>query len=68
MLSLRLGSELRTLLLPYIALDFDQNVLKGRQRVIVTIGELQSLEHLATYGRPMYEVLIRLWSMLLISI
>ena len=58
-LSLRLGK----LLLPYIALDFDQNVLKGRQEVTAKIGELQSLEHLATYGRPMYAVLIRLRSM-----
>ena len=62
-LSLRLVNELQKLLLPYIALDFDQNVLKGQQEVTATIGELQSLEHLATYGRPMYAVLIRLRSM-----
>ena len=48
---------------PYIALDFDQNVLKNQQKVTATIGELQSLEHFATYGRPMYAVLIRLQSM-----
>jgi hypothetical protein len=52
--SLRLDSELRKLLPPYIALDFDQNVPKGQTEVTVTIGELQSLEHLASYGRPMY--------------
>ena len=63
MFSLRLGNELQKLLPPYIALDFDQNVLKGRQEVTAKIGELQSLEHLATYGRPMYAVLIRMRSM-----
>ena len=57
-LSLRLGKELRQLLAPYIALDFDQNVFKGQPEVTATIGELQSLEHLASYGRPMYAVLI----------
>jgi hypothetical protein len=62
-LSLRLGNELRKLLLLYIALDFDQNVLKGQQEITATIGELQSLEHLATYGCPMYPVLIRLRNM-----
>ena len=67
-LSLRLGNELRKLLLPYIALDFDQNVVEDRQEVIVTMGELQSLKHFATYGRPMYAVLIRLRSIWLISI
>jgi hypothetical protein len=57
-LSLRLGNELRQLPAPYIALDFDQNVCKGQLDVTATIGELQSLEHLASYGRPMYVVLI----------
>jgi hypothetical protein len=57
-LSMRLGKELRQLLAPYIALDFDQNVFKGQPEVTATIGELQSLEHLASYGRPMYAVLI----------
>ena len=52
---------------PYIALDFDRNVLKCQQGVTGKIGELQSIEHLATYGRPMYVVLIRLWSIWLIT-
>jgi hypothetical protein len=61
-LSLRLSKEMRTFLPPYIALDFDQHVHKG-QEVTATIGSLQSIGHLATYGRPMYGVLIRLRSM-----
>jgi hypothetical protein len=56
--SLRLGNELRKLLAPYIALDFDQNVSKDQSEVTATIGEFQSLEHLAGYGRPMYAVFI----------
>ena len=61
--SLRLVKEVQTLIPPYIGLDFDQNVRKGLQEVTATIGELQSLEHLATYGRPLYAVLIHLQSM-----
>lgn len=53
MLSLRLEKELRQFVAPYVALDFDQNVPKGRQEVTVKIVDLQSLEHLACYGRPM---------------
>jgi hypothetical protein len=55
--SLRLNKELRKLLPPYIALGFDQNTSKGQPEATATIGELQSLEHLASYGRPMYAVL-----------
>ena len=43
---------------PYFALDFDQNVIKGGQSVTAKIGDLQSLEHLASYGRPMYAILL----------
>jgi hypothetical protein len=56
-LSFRLNTELRILLAPYIALDFDQNVSKGPFPATATIDELQSLEHLAIYGRPMCAVL-----------
>jgi len=56
-LSLRFGDELRKLLPLYIALDFDQNVIKGRPEATSKIGELQSLEHLSSYGRPMYAIL-----------
>ena len=66
MVSLRLLKELRKLP-PYIALDFDHNVLKSQVEVTATIGELQSIEHLASYGRPMYAVLTRLRSMWLIT-
>ena len=61
--SLRLVDEVRTLIPPYFALSFDQNVRKGLKEVTATIGELQSLELLATYGRPLYAVLIHLQSM-----
>ncbi|KIM80231.1 hypothetical protein PILCRDRAFT_9777 [Piloderma croceum F 1598] len=54
--SLRLGEDLQKLLAPpYIALDFDQNVFKGQPEATATIGQLQSLEHLASYGRPMWK-------------
>ena len=57
MLSLRL-KELRKLLPPYIALDFDQNTVANQPETTATIGELQSIKHLANYGRPMYAVLV----------
>jgi hypothetical protein len=54
-LSLRLRKEVEGLLGPYIALGFDQNVIcQNRALVTVTIGELQSIEYLSRYGRPMY--------------
>lgn len=56
--SLRLGNELKKLLAPYIALGFDQNASKDQPEVTATIGEFQSLEHIASYGRPMYAVFI----------
>ena len=55
MRSLRLAKEMRKLLPPYIALDFDN---KGLPEVTATIGKLQSLTHLASYGRPLYAALI----------
>ena len=47
--ALQLGNELRKSLMPYIALDFNQNVCKDRLEVAATISESQSL---ATYGGP----------------
>lgn len=53
--SLRLHDEVQGLPLPYVALGFDQNAIFTVQAPIkVTMGYLQSIEHLATYGRPMY--------------
>ncbi|KAF8325743.1 hypothetical protein F5887DRAFT_1289437 [Amanita rubescens] len=52
--SLRLAKEMRKLLLPYIALHFDN---KGVSEV-ATIGELQSHTHLASYGRPLWRALL----------
>ncbi len=55
MLSLRLRGEIEQLLEPYIALGFDQNVIyENKALVTVTMGYLQSIEHLSRYGRPMY--------------
>ena len=51
----RLSKEMRQLLPPYIALDFDN---QGLPEVTVTIGKLQSLMHLASYGRPLYAALV----------
>ena len=51
--SLRLQKEIQELLGPYIALDFDQNLLTDRKEVTVTIGWLQSLQRFANYGRPL---------------
>ena len=56
---------MRKLLPPYIALDFDN---KGAPEVTATIGELQSLMHLASYGRPLYAALILCGKMLLITL
>ena len=54
-LSLRLRMELECLLEPYLALGFDQNMIcEKRPLVTVTMGYLQSIEHLSRYGRPMY--------------
>ena len=59
MSSLRLRRELQRPLPPYIALDFDQNVLaNNRKPVIFTMGELKSIAHLSKYGRPLYAILI----------
>lgn len=56
-LSLRLKSEIKCLLPPYIALGFDQNAIVGNQTPKhVTVAQLQTLEHLSQYGRPLYVV------------
>jgi hypothetical protein len=40
---------------PYIAVGFDQIVIsEDRDGVAVKMGELQSMKHLAKYGRPLY--------------
>ena len=57
--SLRLRKELETLLPPYIALDFDQNMpVGGGTAAAVKFAQLRSLEHLAKYGRPLYVVFV----------
>jgi hypothetical protein len=54
-LSLKLKRELATLLPPYIDLGFDQQAIAmGRAVVSVRMGEMQTIEFLSRYGRPMY--------------
>jgi hypothetical protein len=56
-ISLRLKTEIMSLLPPYIALGFDQNAIAGNQTPKhVTVAQLQTLEHLSQYGRPLYMV------------
>jgi hypothetical protein len=52
--SLRLKGELKRFLLPYFALGFDQHVANGPRDVCVALDELQSLEHICKFGRPLY--------------
>jgi hypothetical protein len=54
-LSLRLKAELARLLPPYIDLGFDQQAIAmGREVVSIRMGEMQTIEFLCRYGRPMY--------------
>lgn len=54
-LSLKLKMELARLLPPYIDLGFDQRVIAlGRVVVSVRMGEMQTIEFLSRYGRPMW--------------
>ena len=52
--SLRLIQEMAHLLPPYVALGFDHHAIaNAREPRTVTMGELQSIKHLAQYGRPL---------------
>jgi hypothetical protein len=52
--SVKLRLEGIQLLPPYIAIGFDQiAIAEDRGEVVVKMGELQSIKHLAKYGRPM---------------
>jgi hypothetical protein len=54
-LSLQLKGELAQLLTPYIDLGFDQRAIAmGRAVVSVRMGDMQAIEFLSQYGRPMY--------------
>lgn len=51
--SLKLIREMARLLPPYVALGFDHHAIAHAPKPqTVTIGELQSIKHLAQYGRP----------------
>ena len=56
-LSLKLRQELSRLVPPYIALDFDQQVItRDQTQADIRIRDFQSIQHLAQYGRPLYAV------------
>lgn len=58
--SLRLRRGLKRLMKPFIGVGFDQNAIyPGGVHMTTTIGELQSVEHLATYGRPLWNAQFR---------
>ena len=53
--SLRLKSETKQSLQPYINLDFDQRAIaKSKAYVDVRMGDMQTIEFISQYGRPMY--------------
>ncbi|EDR00640.1 uncharacterized protein LACBIDRAFT_333946 [Laccaria bicolor S238N-H82] len=57
--SIRLWLELAQLLPPYIVLSFDQRVIaKNQAAVSVSMGHLQTIEHLAQCGRPLWSALL----------
>ncbi|EDR00639.1 uncharacterized protein LACBIDRAFT_313129 [Laccaria bicolor S238N-H82] len=57
--SLRHRLELAQLLPPYIVLSFDQRVIaKNQAAVSVSMGHLQTIEHLAQCGRPLWSALL----------
>ena len=56
---MRRGEELDQLL-TYVALGFDHKmVAKNRATVKSPMQDLQTLEHLSQYGRPLYVTLVR---------
>ena len=58
-LSLKLRKELRRLVPPYIALDFDQHaILRNGTETDFRMGTFETVEHLAQYGRPLYVVFL----------
>ena len=63
--SLRLRVGLKHLMKPYIGVGFDQNAICPGGVHVATIGDLQSVEHLSTYGRPLYVTFPPLLLMLL---
>lgn len=64
--SLRLREGLKQLMKPFIGVGFDQNAIySGGVHMATTIGKLQSVECLSTYGRPLYVTFCALLLMLL---
>lgn len=51
---MRAKGEVSSLLPPYVAVGFDQHLInKNRAKTTVRMGYLQSIDHLAEYGRPL---------------
>ncbi len=52
---MRLKSELKQLLKPYIDLGFDQRAIaESWARVRVRMGDMQTIAFISRFGRPMY--------------
>ena len=52
-LSLRLRQELTRLSMPYIDLGFDQRAIAKSGAVSVRMGDMETIEFISQYGRPM---------------
>ncbi|KAF8329739.1 uncharacterized protein EI90DRAFT_1339440 [Cantharellus anzutake] len=62
MISARLREET---LLPYFALDFDQQAIKNTNAPgPVKMSDFETIEHLAQYGRPLYVLSSKTWGRL----
>lgn len=60
-LSLKLRQEMMQLVSPYVALDFDQQIIaNGGTLVDIPFKRLETIEHAAQYGRPLYACLVSL--------
>ena len=51
--SLRPGSDMAQLLLPYITLSFDWNIIANNAVKTALIGDFTTLKHLSQYGQLM---------------
>ncbi|KAM6495125.1 hypothetical protein JOM56_009748 [Amanita muscaria] len=58
--SFRLVTEIAQLLPPYITLGFDQyHVHKEEKEITARMGDFQTIEHLAQYGRPLWSASVK---------
>jgi hypothetical protein len=48
---------------PFIALDFDQHVIAKKRTVVnLQVGDFETIEHLAQYGRPLYALAVSIYT------